>query len=518
MMTAPLSDPRPDHAPSGAFLDAAGCARWLRTVPLIHAAAAHRQITTRLAALNAVEIRAEDRLAILETLRQPIVYVQSETARAFVGKPLPLAAEGRDALRAVNALWDHLLRGYELCLQGLAGNVFASVTLALQRGLDCVARRMLDHHLAHAAVPASAYASLHRLYRLAEKLQRASEKVPDPLCQAGELTNCTRTWVRALLLDLASPRDKRPRQVLLVNRLLERWAPKVVVLAQAPETPSSLLYASLDAPQGLARSPLGEGAPRILDTGGLAKSLAKRIMGLRRGIEATAMGLPEECQQPGCEALLVGLYRHWCEGDPRRAHVRTEVDVEAQVSLGLASCHYYLSGQPFFSPDDPPTLDGEAYRLKRGIGAEHWRVIDESAGGVGLLRAGTLEAPAELELERLLLIRREEGNALLCTAQWLLEGEHGDVKLGGQLIGVAPQPVAVRSEGGAEWQPALHLPPGFGKGDTLLVPPGTAVPGRPVKIYTAGVVESWRAGALVMRAGDFERIEATPPGTRGEPS
>jgi hypothetical protein len=519
MMTAPLSDPRPDLAPTGAFLDAAGCARWLKTVPLIHAAAAHRQITTRLAALNAVEIRAEDRLAILETLRQPIVYVQAETARAFVGKPLPLAAEGRDAFRAVNALWEHLLRGYELCLQGLAGNVFASVTLALQRGLDCVARRMLDHHLAHAAVPASAYASLHRLYRLAEKLQRASEKVPDPLSQAGDLTNCTRTWVRALLLDLASPRDKRPRQLLLVNRLLERWAPKVVVLSQAPETPSPhLLHASLDAARGLARSATAEGAARILDNGGLAKSLAKRIMGLRRGMDATAMGLPEECQQPGCEALLVGLYRHWCEGEPRRAHARTEVNDEAQVSLGLAPCHYYLSGRPFFSPDNPPTLDGEAYRLKRGIGAETWRLIDESAGGVGLLRPGTLDPQGALELERLFLVRRDQGHPLLCTVQWLLEAEHGDVELGGQLVGIAPQPVAVRSEGASAWQPALHLPPGLGKGDTLLVPPGAAVPGGTVEIYTGGVVEIWQTGALVMRGGDFERVEATPPGARGEQS
>lgn len=517
MMTAPLSESLPERSPGGAFLDAAGCARWLKTVPLIHAAVAHRQITTRLAALNAVEIRAEDRLAILETLRQPIVYVQAETARAFVGKPLPLAAEARDAFRAVNALWDHLLRGYELCLQGLAGNVFASVTLALHRGLDCVARRMLDHHLAHATVPASAYASLHRLYRLAEKLQRASEKVPDPLFQAGELTNCTRTWVRALLLDLASPRDKRPRQVLLVNRMLERWAPKVAVLAQATEAASPhQLYASLDAARGLARTATGEGAVRVLDTAGLAKSLAKRIMGLRRGVEAAAMGLPEECQQPGCEALLVGLYRHWCEGEPRRAHARAAVDLDAQVSLGLASCHYYLSGQPFFSPDNPPTLDGEAYRLKRGIGAEGWRVLDESAGGVGLLRPGTLEMPAELELERLLLVRPDQGNPLLCTVQWLLEGERGDVELGGQLVGVAPRPVAVKAAGAATWQPALHLPPALGRGNTLIVPPGSAVPGHPVEIYTEGVVESWRTGALVTRAGDFERIEAMPLGARGE--
>lgn len=517
MMTAATApEPLPDAAAGGAFIDAAGCARWLKGVSLMHALSAHRQLTTRLAALNAVELNAEDRLGILETLRQPVVYVQAEFARAFIGKPLPVRAEGRDAFRACQALWGEMLRGYELCLQGLAGNVFASVTLALQRSLDCIARRMLDHHLAHARVPKPIYASLHRVYRLAEKLQRASEKVADPLFQAGELTNCTRTWVRALLLDLASPRDKRPRQVLLVNRLLERWAPKVLVLPQAPADASAhVLHVALDSAQGLTRMPSGDGAGRVLDTLGLAKSLGKRIMGLRKGRDAAELGLPEECVQPGCEALLVSLFRHWCEGGPGRAHVRTDVDAAAEVSLGIGSTHYYLAGRPFASPDNPPTLDGEAYRLKRGIGAETWQLMDESAGGVGLQRPGSLDAPGELELDRLILVRRERGHPLLCRVQWLLEGERGDVQLGAQLLGVAPRPVAVRLPEAFSWQPALHLPPALGKGDTLVLPHGAAAPGQVLDLYT-DATERWRLGSLVEGGADFERFAVAPAEATGE--
>jgi hypothetical protein len=519
MTIAALPNAQPEPVPDGAFLDAAGCARWLKTIALINAVAAHRQITTRLAALNAVELDAEDRLGILETLRQPVVYVQAEMARGFSGKPLPLTGEARDAFRASRTLWDQMLRGYELCLQGLAGNVFVSVTLALQRALDCVARKMVDHHLAHAHVPDSAYASLHRLYRLAEKLQRATEKVPDPMFQAGELTNCTRTWVRALLLDLASPRDKRPRQLLLVNRLLERWAPKVAVLA-APTADAipNALYASFDALRGLSReAPVSDGSTRVLDTSSLAKSVAKRIMGLRRGAAPATLGLPDDCHQPGCEALLVGLYRQWCEAHPRRAHTRTDVDQDAEVSLGITSSHYYLSGQPFYAPDNPPTLDGEAYRLKRGIDAQTWRLRDESAGGVGLLRPGTLPAAGEIALDQLVLVRRAQGAPLLCTVQWMLEGERGDVQLGGQLIGVAPRPVAVRCADTPTWQPALHLPPAFGKGDTLLLAPGIATPEQSIEIYTE-TIQRWRLGALIARGADFERFAAAPAADQGESS
>lgn len=509
MMTAPISEQSPPPAPDAAFLDAAGCARWLKTVPLINAAAAHRQLTTRLTALNAVEIGAETRLGILEMLRQPVVYVQTEMARGFSGKPMPLAPEARDAFRAAIALWDQLLRGYELCLQGLAGNVFASVTLALQRGMDCIARKMLDHHLAHVRVPGSAFASLHRLYRLAEKLQRASEKVPDPLSQGADLTNCTRTWVRALLLDLANPRDKRPRQVLLANRLLERWAPKVSVAAQPPDDGRQpLLYVSLDAPAGLARTPVAGSGTRVLDTGSLGKSLAKRIMGLRRGADAGSLGLPDECQQPGCEALLLALYRQWSEPDPRRAHARTETDGIAEIALGVPSTHYYLSGRPFASPDNPPTLDGEAYRLRAGIRAEQWRLKDESAGGIGLVRPAELPRESELELDQLILVRIERG-ALLCTVQWLLESDRGELALGTQVLGLGPQPVAVRAVDGGRWQPALFLPASLGKGPTLIVEPGAWTPGGDVEIYTHAI-ERWRTGATVSRGADFERVAVAP--------
>jgi hypothetical protein len=514
MKNATLHDPRTDPTPTGEFLDAAGCARWLKTVPLINAAAAHRQIAARLVALNAVDIGADDRLAILETLRQPVVYVQAECARAFTGRPLPLAAEARDAFVAVDLLWDHMLRGYELCLQGLAGNVFAAVTLALQRGLDCAARRMLDHHLAHVRVPEPVYASLHRLYRLAEKLQRVTEKVPDPLFQGADLTNCSRTWIRALLLDFASPRDKRPRQIMLVNRLLERWATKVVVRAQPAEIKQPPLYVSLDVHEGLARTARG-GTLRVLDTAGLAVSLGKRIVALRRGMRPAEMGLPDDCVQPGCETLLVALYRQWCEGDPRRAHARTDVDTAVEVSLGIGSSHYYLSGLPFASPDNPPTLDGEAYRLRSGVSAQTWRLKDESAGGVGLLRPGTVDAPDALDLDQLMLVRRPQGQPLLCTVQWMQAGSQGDIALGGQLIGVAPRAIAVRTDRTAAWQPALHVPPCLGKGDTLVLPPGSASPGRMVEIYT-GVIERWHQGELIARGADFERVAVVPGEAMGE--
>jgi hypothetical protein len=500
---------RQSNAAHDVFLDAAGCSRWLKTVPLINAATAHRALTTRLVALNAVEIDPEERLAIMEALRQPVVYVQSEIARGFSGQPMPLRPEARDAFRAVVALWDQLARGYELCLQGLAGNVFASVTLALQRGLDCIARKMLDHHVAHLVVPASTYASLHRLYRLAEKLQRAAEKVPDPLFQANELTSCTRTWVRALLLDAANPREKRPRQVLLVNRLLERWVPKIVVLAQPPEKPGHPpLYVDLDKSSGVLRTATVDGGVRVLDTTALAKSVAKRIVGLRRGAEPAKLGLPDDCLQPGCEALLVGLYRQWCEV-PRRAHERVDTVEAAHVSVGIPSVHYYLSGQPFFPPDNPPTLDGEVYRLKRGISDEAWTIRDESAGGLGLLRPHGLGPGAGLWMDQLILVRTAGRAPLLCSIQWLLETESADLELGTQLLGLSPQAAAVRTEGEPAWRPALFLPASLGKGDSIVLPAGGYAPGQTIDIYTDAIVR-WQFGAQLAHGADYERFAVTP--------
>ena len=73
------------------FSDAAGCKRWLEHVPFADPAAAQREILSQLEQFGRLPAAAANRLAVLETLREAVHFVQVEMSRRFAHHALPLA-------------------------------------------------------------------------------------------------------------------------------------------------------------------------------------------------------------------------------------------------------------------------------------------------------------------------------------------------------------------------------------------------------------------------------------------
>ncbi len=84
----------PDAKPE--FTDSNACAAWLRTLPLISAGRSHERLLGQLAELNGFEVPPAERLKILELLRGPVVFVQTEYAKKFASRPVPLLRPERD--------------------------------------------------------------------------------------------------------------------------------------------------------------------------------------------------------------------------------------------------------------------------------------------------------------------------------------------------------------------------------------------------------------------------------------
>ncbi len=65
---------KPDAAPD--FTDSSGCAKWLKSLPLINVGPSHVRLLGQLDELNAYTIAPAERLKILELLREPVSFVQ----------------------------------------------------------------------------------------------------------------------------------------------------------------------------------------------------------------------------------------------------------------------------------------------------------------------------------------------------------------------------------------------------------------------------------------------------------
>lgn len=493
------------------------CRAWLARLPLLNTAVSHGALTARLEMLNAAHVAVGDRLAMLELLRPTVVAVQGEQAKKCANKPLPLSPQRREILEGVSKLWDALALGYQKTLAAASalGHDTDTLALACHRALDCAWRSVLDHARAYVQTRATDLRKLHRMYATAEGYGFSSLAVPDRLARSGRSQTCARTYVRALLLDAASPRERPPEQLDLLAHWLERWAPKVVVKREPPRGAQlAPLTVDLGSEVGARRHGEPGKGLRYLDVTLLAKSLAKRIHGARQGRGLDQLELEGTLEARDAEQILVSLYRHWCESEPRRAHQRHEVREPALVCAGLEAVHFGLGGTGAASGDG--TIPGGVRRVhaslaRAAVAAETWLLRDESIAGLGLVRRRDDTRAAPIAHGQLMLVHGEgTRTGMVAAVQWLQESGEGDMHVGARILPGVPAPVTVRNgDGSRALGIALSGLPSLGEPATLVLPSGWYRPGRTVEVRE-DAVRIVRLGRLMERGTDYERVSFEP--------
>ena len=376
-----LPELSPDAAPE--FVDAASCKAWLEHVPLANVGAAQQQLLGQLVELNRFPISAVNRLAVMETLREAVNFVQIEQAKRFTNRALPLAEAEAAVFRDTDALWAQMRLSYLRCLDSAAGGhtvLRAQGALICQRLLAYAGLRMFHHYRAYREIPAEDWRALHESYAKAEELEVSEEPVRDFLNRDVHETSPRIAYARAVLMHMSNPNELAQRQLTFIAFFLERWAAKLEVLRDPIDEGDGLpLVADLAGercPERVAGAPpRARAGIRYLDARKLAKSLKNRVSLLRKGESPAQLSLGEDCVQPSCEQLLVFLFRQWCQPKAARVERRPAADA-AKVSSGMQAIHYALSGAG--SKDAP------------GFVFEEWQLEDESAQGLRMVRRAAI--------------------------------------------------------------------------------------------------------------------------------
>src|SRR4051794_2115196 len=532
--------PELSESASPEFTDAASCRAWLEHLPLSNVAAAQAQIARELRELNRFPVSAAQRLSVLEALREAVNFVQIEQARRFSNRALPMNESEAEAFAATIGLWDEMRLGYERCLQGAANldaAMRAQAVIVCQRLLFYIGLRMFHHHRAYREVPRADWRALHAAYAGAEKLGVAEEPIKDFLNRDIQDTSPRIAYARAVLTALCNPNELTQRQLTFVAFLLERWASKLEVgtkpVAEDDGVPPLVADLAGDAPP--ARSSATARDARYLDTRKLAKTLRNRVALLRKGESPAKLALGEDCVQPSCEQLLVHLYRHWCAGKPTRALERRRVSAEAEACSELSAIHHYIAGRVFRPPGEEAaeltqkqreeiatfgrvsTREEEEYSGQRGFAMERWKIEDESAQGLRLVRTAA-EPGKRLAHGQLIGVRPADSKQfMLAHVRWVMTAENGDLQAGLKLLPGIPSPLAVRPTGlnvqPEAWVPALGLSavPALNAPASLILAPGTYKPKRVIEMH-AGASSKARLTEVMERGVDFERVayEAVP--------
>jgi hypothetical protein len=530
-----LPELSPNAAPE--FVDPASSKAWLEHVPLANVTAAQRDLLSQVEEFNRFPTSAANRIAVLETLREAVNFVEVEQAKRFTNRALPMAKAELEVFQDTSDLWEEMRAGYVRCLDAAVNGdaaMKAQAALLAQRALSYSGLKMFHYYRAYLEVPAADWRGLHEAYAAAEALGVEEEAVKDFLNRDVQDTSPRIAYARAVLMALANPNELGQRQLTFVAFLLERWAAKLEILREPVEEEVGVpaLVADLEGerPPERFESPAAVdlGAPRYLDTRKLAKSLRNRVGLLRKGESPAKLALGEDCVQPSCEQLLVFLFRQWCQPRVERSSQRRATGTSAEASGDIAAVHYYLSGRAFRQPGEQKELtnkqreeiatfgrvstrEEDAYGDAQGLVLERWQLEDESAQGMRLIRRAG-EAGRRYSHNQLLAVRPTDAKSfMLGQVRWLMVAENGDLHAGIKLLPGLPAPTAVRATGlnvqNEKYVPAISLTavPALNAPPSLVLPLGWFKPGRVIEVFVDAPVRV-RLSSLIERGVDFERL------------
>ena len=529
----------PQLAPNASpeFIDAAACKAWLENVPLANIPAAQRQLLQEIEEFNRFPTKAMNRLAVMETLREPVHFAQLEQAKRFTNRALPMVENEVEVFEDTIALWEQMHMGYLRCIDAAAEGepgMRSQAGLVCQRTLAYAGLKMFHHYRAYRQVPARDWGALHRVYAKAETLGVLDEAIKDYLNRDVHDTSPRIAYLRALLMGMCNPNELGQRQITFVAFLLERWAERVEIFrepvgqADVPELVVDLAGDRCAERISRAEAAPSLGEPRYLDARRLAKTLRNRIGLLRKGESPAKLALGEDCVQPACEQLLVFLYRQWYQPRPARGLERRRSHHEAEVCNGMASIHYHISGHVFRQPGTQSDLTKkereeiatfgristrheDEYSETKGIVLERWKLEDESAQGLKMLRPAGNPGKRFSHGQLIGVRPADSKNFILGQVRWLMINENGDLYAGVRLLPGLPAATAARPTGinvlKEQFVPALSLTgvPALDSPPSLVLPAGWYKPKRVIEVYVDSPVRV-RLTDVIERGADFERV------------
>jgi hypothetical protein len=528
-----LPDLNPRAAPQ--FVDAQACKTWLAGVPLANVAVAQQDLLAELEVFNRFPTAAANRLAVLETLREPVGFVQLERAKQFTNRALPMASAESAAFEDTVELWEQMRVGYLRCLHAAAGGeaaMRAQAGLLAQRLAAYSGLRMFHYYRAYREVPASDWRSLHEVYSQAEKLGVAETDVKDNLNRYVQESSPRIAYMRAVLMGLANPHELGQRQLTFLAFLLERWASKVEVMrnpvAEDDGVPPLMVdLAGERLPERVdARTPL-PAEPRYLDTRALAKSLRNRVALLRKGESPAKLALGEDCVQPSCEQTLVFLFRQWCQARPARAAAARAASISAQITNDMVAIHHFMSAgnqrrqveareltqqqrQELETLGHIRSVHNEQYTSERGYALEDWKIEDDSATELHVVRPAGQGAKRYAHGQLVAVRPPDATGFILGQVRWLIGGAAGELRAGVKLMPGIASATSVRGTGlndkserpvcalSVAAVPAVKSPP------TLVLPAGWFKPNRVLEV--GDQPDRVRLAEVLERGSDFERV------------
>jgi hypothetical protein len=506
MQLIQLPDPGPAEAPP--FRDPAGAAAWLAQQPLAQPAQMQAVLQKAVAAVDASDIPAAVRVAILDRLRGTVIVAQTALEPRYSRKPLPLPGADADLFFAARKLWRTLAVAYLRTVPDLPP---AQALVPLHRGAVALRVEQYAHFLAAYQVPGTLLQLLLGVVNTAEALGVHHTPLADPDYKHISESHVAGHGAWAFLLQFSDPYRLSMAQLAVANRAFSRWRELALFRAQPDDSPRArdLQLSAI----------LGEKAgSRWLDVRPVARKIRNRIEALEAGESPEALKLGRELSPTACIRLLRELDEALRPG--------TSVDGRESGSLNLVfgaeNIYALLAGERL-----NPAAGGAPARKM-----DHQRLavfgFDNAVTPVGVEKGVQVSGEAWQAVEGTVSRAPDTGVRLLspCLVAWgpspsqkaklgvlnglqIAQGGRLQARLQWYPFAVQAASVQLGAEGGTTSRVPVFIL-GTDSGLSLLLPAGAIVRPNSLLVLEGEIRAPVMLGEVLERGSDFVRYAATP--------
>jgi cyclic-di-GMP-binding protein len=514
--------------------DAARCREIIASLPITNVATAHDILQRLLKAMYEVPPDAVEYLSVLETAREPLAFLQETIASRYAAKPLPASPTETNAFEQTLALWRLMATSYARVAQlgGGNGKLHDYYPLVCHRCIHYAGQTILEYFRARRPVAPGGWVEMHGYYDTAEGWGIAGESVRDPLREAD--TTCAEAYAAVLLVDLANPYSRTPKELSWIVRWAQMMASSTAVTRPDDDAGGRGYGIDLMQDRGLLPVDYLAGTPsaRLFDTSRLGEQVQQLLARLKGGESPADLGLGDDCPALQAGRLLLHLYRPWCLAAMPRRFERNKASGILGVVYEPDSIYFHVCGKEFVQPQHArifsrtdvqrlwiyrnqldPTMPLNLRTAQLGYAHDLWEIADQSLNGFRVFRNA---AGPRVEHNQLLAVRAPDKETfVLARITWLYQAADGQLHAGiqvlpGPVVGVAIRPTGVAVTAADQYVPGYFLPavPALKESLSVVLPPGWFNPGRIIEIFTDRPVNA-RLGELLARGPNFERCSFT---------
>lgn len=332
---ARLELPNPFAASALPFQDVQGARAWLKTQPQAEPMQMQTALLSAVRALDASDLAAPVRVAILDALRNAVLLAQSGLEVRYTRKPLPMSTADSYCFATTVALWRALAVAY---LRPVFLLPPAEALVPLHRGVMALRLEQYAHFLCAHEVPDDLLKLLYSVLTTAESLGLQRTPLADPEYKHMGESHIAGHVAWAFLLQFSDPFRLSVAQLTVVNRAFSRWRELAGFQSEPGTDPKARTLALQDI---LGADGIVEGGPNWLDVRPVVRKLRKRVESMEAGESPESLKLGRELSLMACIRLLHQIDRTLRPAKARRGGISGTID----LVFGAENCYLALTGR-----------------------------------------------------------------------------------------------------------------------------------------------------------------------------